>query len=109
MKGEGAWDTAKLKLGPDCPYFENGHEFVAVEWRGEPGDSVVSSIKGGWEVAYLRERSCGPVNPFKPPTGAVPAPKLSPSTKSGRIDVIISDYQRDVGGLIGKGENFKIN
>ena len=83
QKGDEDWDTTKLKVGPECPYFENGHEFAAVEWEGEPGYSVVSTIKGPWGEAFLREESCGPVNPFKTPMGAPPGPKSSPSTKSG--------------------------
>ena len=58
-KGEDDWDTTKLKVGPECPYFKDGHESAAVEWEGDPGYSAVSAIKGPWKEAYLRQESCG--------------------------------------------------
>ena len=58
-KGEDDWDTSKLKVGPECPYFKDGHEFAAVEWEGDAGYSAVSTIKGPGEEAYLRQESCG--------------------------------------------------
>ena len=61
-KGNEDYDTTKLKVGPECPYFKKGHkkgEFAAVEWEGQPGYSDVSTIKGPWEEAYLRQESCG--------------------------------------------------
>ena len=58
-KGEDDWDTTRLKVGAECPYFKDGHEFAGVEWEGDPGYSAVKIISGPWDEAYLRQESCG--------------------------------------------------
>ena len=89
--GNGKWDTTKLKVGPECPYSydnypDNGYKFAVVTWKGEPGHSKVNRIRWDGESRrgeeYLREESCGPVNPFKTGTFVPPPPWSSP-TKSG--------------------------
>ena len=80
-------------MGPECPYFKNGYEFAAVEWEGEPGYSAVSTIKGPWEEAYLREQRCGPVNPFKTP------PILSKMIISVRRGLNDWDSEESIGNI----------
>ena len=50
--GDG-WNTNKLAVGPECPYFNNGHEFAGLVWSGHPGDSKLLSIIGPGNEAYL--------------------------------------------------------
>ena len=92
-KGEDDWDTTKLQVGPECPYFKDGHTFAAVEWEGEPGHSVVSTIKGPWGEAFLREDACGPVNPFKTP------PILSKMIKYVRRGLNDWDSEESIGNI----------
>ena len=56
-KGDG-WNTTNLAVGPDCPYFNhvpNPHKFAGLEWKGMPGASVLSAIRGPGNEAYQRK------------------------------------------------------
>ena len=48
---DGEWDTTKLAVGVDCPYYApaewgDGYKFADLEWEGVPGSSNVSTIRG---------------------------------------------------------------
>ena len=51
----GGWNTTHLAVGPDCLYFNDGHEFAGLEWQGESGASVLSTISGPHSELYQRE------------------------------------------------------
>ena len=43
---DGELDTTRLAVGHDCPTYQNGYKFAALEWEGVPGSSNVSTIRG---------------------------------------------------------------
>ena len=50
----GGWNTTHLAVGPENPYFNYGHKFAGLEWKGVPGASELSAIRGPWHEAYQR-------------------------------------------------------
>lgn len=53
------WDTTNLAVGSENPNFNEGYKFAGLEWKGVPGKSELSAIKGPWNVAYLRKTCQG--------------------------------------------------
>lgn len=50
----GGWDTTKLVVGEDSPYYKEGSHFATVEWGMVEGAWVVTGINGPWDEPYLR-------------------------------------------------------
>ena len=50
----GGWNTTHLAVGPENPYFNYGHKVAGLEWKGMPGASELSAIRGPWHEAYQR-------------------------------------------------------
>ena len=53
------WNTTNLAVGEDCPYFVSGHKFAGLEWKGQPGASELSAIRGPGNELYQRKNCTG--------------------------------------------------
>ena len=49
------WNTTNLAVGPECPYYNSGHKFAGLEWKGIPGASEISTVRGPWNEPYQRK------------------------------------------------------
>ena len=60
------WNTTHLAAGPENPYFNDGHKFAGLKWKGVPGNSELSAINGPWNEAYLRKTCSGKYHEISP-------------------------------------------
>ena len=55
---DGKFDTTRLAVGLDCPWYKDTYKFATLKWDGVPGSSNVTNIGGPLNEVFQRYPSC---------------------------------------------------